>query len=117
MKLINEINNELVIPYFCIYELNEEETRKYSGKYILSQGKVSELYLKEYGLDKFISNLRDYQYEGIFQTEKEAYFLAMYANMKHRFEQIYYSMKSIIEKYDLSEIEIERGVNQNDKCS
>ena len=48
MKLINEINNELVIPYFCIYELNEEETRKYSGKYILSQGKVCELYLKEY---------------------------------------------------------------------
>lgn len=75
MKLVKRIEkNELLVSDWGIYKLNEEERRVFGNNYALSQGIFSEWALEEMGSNKLLSGLRDYEYEGFFETEKEAYF-------------------------------------------
>lgn len=74
MKLVKRIEkNELLESDWGIYELNEEERKAFGNNYALSQGTFSEWVLEEMGPNKLLSGLRDYAYEGFFETEKEAY--------------------------------------------
>ena len=65
---------------FAIYEIPDNLKESYGGKYILSQGVFSEYAIKEFEDNEVINNLKEYQFEGIFQTIKEAEMTAKYAD-------------------------------------
>lgn len=74
MRLVQTINkNELLSNDWGIYELSELESKKYGRKFALSQCIFSDFTLKEMGVDKLLSGLKNYRYEGFFETQKEAY--------------------------------------------
>lgn len=96
MKLVKTINkNELLSSDWGIYELSENESKKYGGKFALSQGIFSDFALKEMGVDKLLSNLKDYQYEGFFETQKEAYLQVKIVEMKCKVERLEYWINGI----------------------
>lgn len=90
MKLVQEIKkNELLGSSWGIYELNTNEKNKYGGNYALSQGVFSDYAIKEWwGADKLLSNLKDFKYEGFFETQKEAYMQVKLVEMKSKIERM-----------------------------
>ena len=74
MELVQKIEkNNLLVSDWGIYKLNEEETKKYGGKFALSQGIFSDYAIEHMGIDELLSGLKDYRYEGFFETRREAY--------------------------------------------
>mgnify|MGYP000277585312 FL=1 len=97
MKLVQEIKrNELLGSSWGIYELNTNEKKKYGNNYALSQGVFSEYAIKEFGADDLLSNLKDFAYEGFFETQKEAYMQVKLVEMKSKIERMELTMKNIL---------------------
>ena len=97
MKLVQEIKrNELLGSSWGIYELNTNEKKKYGNNYALSQGVFSEYAIKEFGADELLSNLKDFAYEGFFETQKEAYMQVKLVEMKSKIERMELTMKDVL---------------------
>lgn len=97
MKLVQEIKrNELLGSSWGIYELNTNEKKKYGNNYALSQGVFSEYAIKEFGADDLLSNLKDFAYEGFFETQKEAYMQVKLVEMKSKIERMELTMKDVL---------------------
>lgn len=97
MKLVQEIKkNELLGGKWGIYELNANEKMKYGNNYALSQGVFSDYAIKEFGADELLSNLKDYNYEGFFETQKEAYMQVKLVEMKSKIERMEFAMKDVL---------------------
>lgn len=97
MKLVQKIEkNELLGSDWGIYELNPDEEKKFGNKYALSQGIFSDYAIKEFGADELLSNLKDFVYEGFFETEKEAYMQVKLVEMKSKIERMEIAMKDVL---------------------
>lgn len=97
MKLVQEIKrNELLGSSWGIYELNTDEKKKYRNNYALSQGVFSNYAIKEFGVDKLLSNLKDFNYEGFFETQKEAYMQVKLVEMKSKIGRMELAMKDVL---------------------
>lgn len=97
MRLVKEIKkNELLGSSWGIYELNPDEKKKYGNNYALSQGVFSDYAIKEFGADELLSNLKDFYYEGFFETEKEAYMQVKLVEMKSKIERMEIAMKNVL---------------------
>ena len=97
MKLVKEIKkNELLGRSWGIYELNTDEKKKYGNNYALSQGVFSDYAMKEFGADELLSNLKDFAYEGFFETEKEAYMQVKLVEMKSKIDRMEIAMKNVL---------------------
>lgn len=97
MKLIQKIKkNDLLSRNWGIYELNKEEKEKYENNFVLSQGIFSDWAIKEIGVDELLQSLNRYEYEGFFETQKEAYMQVKLVEMKCKIDQMEYSMKKVL---------------------
>ena len=97
MKLVQEIKkNELLKTGWGIYELSADEKKKYGNNYALSQGVFSDYAIKEFGVDKLLSNLKDFKYEGFFETQKEAYMQVKLVEMKIKIERMESAIKEVL---------------------
>lgn len=97
MRLVKEIKkNELLGSSWGIYKLNPDEKKKYGNNYALSQGVFSDYAIKEFGADELLSNLKDFYYEGFFETEKEAYMQVKLVEMKSKIERMEIAMKNVL---------------------
>lgn len=97
MKLIQKIKkNDLLSRDWGIYELNKEEKEKYENNFVLSQGIFSDWAIKEIGVDELLQSLNRYEYEGFFETQKEAYMQVKLVEMKCKIDQMEYSMKKVL---------------------
>ena len=97
MKLVQEIKkNELLKSSWGIYELSADEKKKYGNNYALSQGVFSDYAIKEFGADKLLSNLKDYKYEGFFETQKEAYMQVKLVEMTVKIVRMESAMKKVL---------------------
>lgn len=97
MKLVQKIEkNELLGSDWGIYELNPDEEKKFGNKYALSQGIFSDYAIKEFGADELLSNLKDFVYEGFFETQKEAYMQVKLVEMKSKIERMEIAMKDVL---------------------
>ena len=97
MKLVQEINkNNLLASSWGIYELNEKEKKKYGNNFALSQGVFSDFAIKEFGVDKLLQNLDENEYEGFFETQKEAYMQVKLVEMKCKINRMEYAMKDVL---------------------
>lgn len=73
MKLVRKIKkNEVLRSDWGIYELDESEQAKYGHKYAVSQGIFCESALREFTNDELLGGLKEYNYEGFFDTIIEA---------------------------------------------
>lgn len=98
MKLVQEIKkNNLLSSSWGIYELSQAEADKYGdgNKFALSQGIFSDFALKEMGTDKLLSELKTYNYEGFFETQKEAYMQVKLVEMKCKLDRLEYAIKDL----------------------
>lgn len=59
-----------------IYELSPEAAEKHGKRYLLSRGEYREEVLNEHDDLHFVSQLSKYYFEGLFETESEAYLSA-----------------------------------------
>ena len=97
MKLVQEIKkNELLKSSWGIYELSADEKKKYGNNYALSQGVFSDYAIKEFGADKLLSNLKDFKYEGFFETQKEAYMQVKLVEMTVKIIKMESAMKKVL---------------------
>ena len=97
MELVQKIEkNNLLASDQGIYKLTEEEAKKYGGNFALSQGIFSDFGIKTYGTDELLSNLKDYNYEGFFETQKEAYMQVKLVEMTCKIERMEYALKDLI---------------------
>lgn len=92
MKLVQKIeSNKLLSSDWGIYELSDEEQKKFGKKFALSQGVFCDHAMETYGSDNLISELSPYKYEGLFDTQLEAYFQVKLVEMEckiQRFENL-----------------------------
>ena len=98
MKLVQEIKkNDLLSSNWGIYELSQIEADKYGNgnKFALSQGLFSNFALEEIGVDKLLSELKAYNYEGFFETQKEAYMQVKLVEMKCKIDMLEYTIKDL----------------------
>ena len=57
---------------FSVYELNDEQTSKFGGRFAVAQGpKVTDFYIEKYGEDAYLEGLEKYRYEDFFETYRE----------------------------------------------
>ena len=91
LKLVKQIGAN-----WGIYKIPKSTTKQYNGEYILSQGIFSDYALENMNNKDVIRNLREYCYEGIFKTIKEAEMTAKYADAIS-------SLKNLIASYHLFE--------------
>lgn len=97
MKLVQEIKkNELLGSSWGIYELNTNEKKKYGNNYALSQVVFSDYAIKEFGVDELLSNLKDFNYEGFFETQKEAYMQVKLVEMRSKIKRMELAMKDVL---------------------
>lgn len=97
MELVQKIEeNNLLSSNWGIYKLNEEETKKYGGKFALSQAIFSDYAIEHMGIDELLSGLKDYRYEGFFETQKEAYMQVKLVEMTCKIERMEYALKDFI---------------------
>lgn len=75
MKLVKRVE---VSPSqtMAIYELSPEAAEKHGKSYLLSKGEYREGALKKHDDLYFVSQLSEYYFEGLFETEAEAYLSA-----------------------------------------
>lgn len=97
MKLVRRIEkNELLSSCWGIYELSEEQKKKYGKPFILSQGIFSDYALDHMGEDMLIEGLKEHMYEGFFDTEKEAYLTVKIVEMQCKVERYHYALEEIM---------------------
>lgn len=97
MELVQKIEkNNLLASDWGIYKLNEEEIKKYGGKFALSQGIFSDYAIERMGIDELLSDLKDYRYEGFFETQKEVYMQVKLVEMTCKIERMEYALKNFV---------------------
>lgn len=95
MELLQKIEkNNLLVSDWGIYKLNNEEKDKYGGGFALTQGIFSDYAIKEIGAMNLLSNLKEYLYEGIFKTQKEAYMQVKLVEMKLKINKLKYALNT-----------------------
>ena len=73
MKLIKTVEQKnFLVSIFAIYELNDEQTKKFGKRYAVSQGVFSKYGIEMFGEDDLIEDLKASRYEGLFETKLEA---------------------------------------------
>ncbi len=98
MKLVETVEkNNLLASNWAIYELSDDQQEKFNGRFALSQGVYSDLVLREYGEDKLLSDLKDYSYEGVFQTKLEAFYQVKLVEMQNKIEKLEYAIEKLEE--------------------
>ena len=95
MKLVARVNNNVrgLASKWGVYELSEEQEKKYGKKYALCQGIFSEDAFELYSEDELIEGLKEHLYEGLFDTVKEALLTVETVRLKN----LIYDMKRSIE--------------------
>ena len=97
MDLVQKIEkNNLLSSDWGIYKLNDEEAKKYGGKFALSQGVFTGIAIDRMGVDELLSDLRASAYEGFFETQKEAYMQVKLVEMTCKIERMEYALKDFI---------------------
>lgn len=88
----------------AIYELSDAMKQKYGKKYLLATCPYAERALARHDEEYFINNIREYYYEGLFETRLEAYLTTriVEANV-----QLSYIANRLNELKDISVHEIE----------
>ena len=95
MKLVQTIKKNKFLPHnWGIYELSEEESKKYGGNYVLLRGLHSSYEIAE--ADKLLSDAR-YKYEGFFETQREAFLQVQLAEMDYKIKRLEFDL----DKYKL----------------
>lgn len=107
MKLVAWVNNNVrgLASKWGVYELSEEQEKKYGKKYALCQGIFSEDAFELYSEDELIEGLKEHLYEGLFDTVKEALLTVETVRLKN----IIYSMKENIKSMVKSCDEVENN--------
>lgn len=94
MKLVQTIEkNELLASDWGIYALNDNEKKKYGNNFALSQGIFCDFAFERHSTDELLSGLKDYRYEGFFETQKEAYMQVKLVEMECKIERMEYAFK------------------------
>ena len=89
MKLVKEIERNGVINHpMAIYELINEEAKKYNAKYALLRTIFNDEELKEAEIDTTLRDVILKNNEGFFETEKEALLYAYCVQMKIKIEYL-----------------------------
>lgn len=89
MKLINEIKpNATFSLSMGIYKLNKNEIYKYGSKFVLLMAIFSDEEINDIGTDNILQNVNNNNYEGFFDTEKEALLYAYCVQMKIKIEYL-----------------------------
>ncbi len=89
MKLIKEVEiNNTIKHQMSIYELINEEAKKYNSKYALLLTIFNDEELKEAGVDNTLHDVILKNNEGFFETEKEALLYAYCVQMKIKIEYL-----------------------------
>ena len=97
MKLVQEINkHDLLSSNWGIYELDKEEKKKYGNNFVLTQGVFSDWAIKNFGVDELLQKLDRYKYDGLFETQKEAYMQVKLVEMKCKIDQMEYAMRNVL---------------------
>ncbi len=92
MKLIERVFG------FAIYELDEEMTNKFGGKFVLSMAEFSKYWLENHSIEETILELKPFNYEGILQTRLEAYYQANLVEMEYKYNLLKNNVKEVYEK-------------------
>jgi hypothetical protein len=101
MELVRTLEeNSISCSKWGIYKLDEKESEKYGGKFALSQGIFLDCAIENMGSDELLSELRDFRYEGFFQTEKEAYFQAVIVFMQSKIERLERGVRELFESME-----------------
>ena len=113
MELVQKIEkNNLLASDWGIYKLNEEEIKKYGGNFALSQGIFSDYAIEHMGIDELLSGLKDYRYEGFFETQREAYMQVKLVEMTCKIERMEYALKDFVNATkDLDGVYVEGNKN------
>lgn len=112
MELIRKIEkNKLLLSNWGIYKLSEEQTRKFGGRFALSQGIFSDYALEEYGEDKLLSKLSDFNYEGFFETELEAFYQIKLVEMQNKIDRLQKVTNEFIDVYNIENPEWHQVIN------
>ena len=102
MELVQTIEkNNLLSSDWGIYKLDEEERIKYGGNFALSQGIFSDFAIENMGIDKILSGLSEYRYEGFFETQKEAYMQVRLVEMSCKISRMEIAIKEAYATLDL----------------
>lgn len=97
MELVQEIEkNNLLSSNWGIYKLSEEESKKYGGKFALSQGVFSDYAIENMRVDELLSGLREHAYEGFFETQKEAFMQVKLVEMTCKINRMEYALEDLI---------------------
>ena len=89
MKLIKEVEiNNTVKHQMAIYELINEEAKKYNAKYALLRTIFNDEELKEAEIDNTLRDVILKNNEGFFETEKEVLLYAYCVQMKIKIEYL-----------------------------
>lgn len=104
MELIRKIEtNRLLTSNWGIYKLSDEQEKKFGGKFALSQGLFSDYALEEVGEDNLLSELTDFNYEGFFETESEAFHQVKLAEMQNKTDRLQEAAYKFINVYNLDD--------------
>lgn len=76
--------------------MNLTKKKKYGNNFVLSQGVFSDWAIKEFGVDKLLQKLDRYEYEGFFETQKEAYMQVKLVEMKCKIARMEYAIKEVL---------------------
>ena len=97
MKLVKEIKkSEFLISSWGIYELSDEQVKKYGKRYALSQGVFFDYALENMGEDVLLDGLREHMYEGFFDTENEAYLTVKTVELQNKLDRLEYAIRDLV---------------------
>lgn len=112
MELIRKIEkNKLLFSDWGIYKLSEEQAKKFGGRFALSQGIFNDYVLKEFDEDNLLSKLSNFEYEGIFQTELEAFYQVKLVEMQNKIDKLQKVTNKFIEVYNIENPEWYQVIN------
>lgn len=112
MELVRKIEkNKLLVSNWGIYKLSDEQEKKFGGKFALSQGIFCDYALEEFGEDDLLSKLSDFNYEGVFQTELEAFYQVKLVEMQNKIDKLQEVTNKFIDVYNIENPEWYQVIN------
>ena len=120
MKKITTLQNKSVfVSPFSIYHLSDEMAKKYGGKYAVTQGVFSEIFINEEGEDACLQTIKAYEYGGFFQTELEAFQHVKIVEQKmliERIDSLWSNAKDLLKSVDIKSIlDMQQQINLESK--
>lgn len=108
MELIQTFEmNHRRLGSWAIYELSENEVKKYEHKFVLSNGVYSEQDIQQLGVDTIISRLKKQVGEVLFDTRREACMQAKTIELEARICVLEAFVKMYSKKLDTESKEVE----------